>query len=245
MNATYLRFEILRVFRNKQNFIFSLIFPLVLFYVIAGTAGKQAPDINGVSFSTYYMAGMIGFGAMGAVMAGGARIALERDLGWNRQLRITPLTPRTYFRTKVLVAYLTAAISIGLIYAAGISMGVQMAIGKWLQMTGLILVGLVPFAALGIMLGHLIKGDAMGPAMGGGMSLFALLGGSWFPIGGDGGFMHDLVRLIPSFWLVQAGKSSVPGAQPWTAEAWIVVAVWSVLLTAGAVWAYRRDTKRA
>lgn len=244
MNPAYLRFEILRVFRNRQNFIFSLIFPLVLFYVIVGT-NRDAPNVEGVSFATYYMAGMIGFGALGAVLAGGARIALERDLGWNRQLRITPLTPRTYFRTKVLVAYLTAAISIALIYVAGISLGVHMSVDRWFQMTGLILIGLIPFAALGILLGHLISGDAMGPAMGGGMSLFALLGGSWFPIGGTHGFMHELVQLIPSYWLVQAGKSSVPGTHAWTLEAWIVVAVWSVLLAAGAVWAYRRDTRRA
>ena len=245
MNTTYLRYETLRTFRNRQNFIFSLIFPLVLFYVITGTAGSKAPAIGGVSFATYYMAGMIGFGALGAVIAGGARISIERDLGWNRQLRITPLTPREYIGAKVIVAFVTAAISIALIYAAGISMGVTMPIAKWLQMTGLILVGLIPFAALGILIGHLIKGDAMGPAMGGGMSLFALLGGSWFPIGGDSGFMHDLVRLIPSFWLVQAGKSSVPGAAAWTPEAWIVVAVWTVLLAVGAMWAYRRDTGRA
>ncbi len=138
-----------------------------------------------------------------------------------------------------------AAISIVLLYLAGMSLGVRMPLGKWFAMTGLILVALIPFAALGIMLGHLLTGDAMGPAMGGGMSLFAFLGGSWFPIGGDGGFMHDLVRLIPSFWLVQAGKSSVPGASAWTSEGWIVVLVWAALLSAGAVWAYRRDTKRS
>jgi ABC-2 type transport system permease protein len=243
MNATYLKFEVLRIFRNKQNFIFSLIFPLVLFYVIVGT-NRNAPDIAGVSFATYYMAGMIGFGAMGAVIAGGARIAIERDAGWNRQLRLTPLSPRNYFRVKVATAYLMAAISIVLIYAAGISLGVHMPIANWLHMTGLILIGLIPFAALGVLLGHLISGDAMGPAMGGGMSLFALLGGSWFPIGGDSGFMHDLVRLVPSFWLVRAGHASVPGAPAWTSEGWIVVAVWAVLLGAGAIWAYRRDTKR-
>jgi ABC-2 type transport system permease protein len=243
MNATYLKYEALRIFRNKQNFIFSLIFPLVLFYVIVG-ANSDAPDLDGISFATYYMTGMIGFGSMGAVISGGARIAFERDIGWNRQLRLTPLSPRNYFRAKLGTAYMMAAISIVLIYAAGISMGVSMSVGKWLEMTGLILVGLIPFAALGVLLGHLIKGDSMGPAMGGGMSLFALLGGSWFPIGGDSGWLHELVRLIPSFWLVQAGRSSVPGAQAWTGEAWLVVAVWSILLTAGAVWAYRRDTQR-
>ena len=44
---------------------------------------------------------MIAFGAMTAVIAGGARIAAERSVGWNRQLRITPLAPARYFRAKV------------------------------------------------------------------------------------------------------------------------------------------------
>ena len=39
--------------------------------------------------------------------------------------------------------------------------------GNWLEMTGLILVGLLPFAALGIALGHLLNVDSIGPAMGG------------------------------------------------------------------------------
>ena len=49
-------------------------------------------------------------------------------------------------------------------------------------MTGLILVGLIPFAALGIMLGHLLTPDSIGPAMGGGIALLALIGGTWGPI---------------------------------------------------------------
>ena len=40
---------------------------------------------------------MAAWGAMAAVIAGGARIAAERAIGWNRQLRITPLPARTYF----------------------------------------------------------------------------------------------------------------------------------------------------
>ena len=36
MNATYLRMEIMRTFRNRRFFIFSLVFPLVFFYLIAG-----------------------------------------------------------------------------------------------------------------------------------------------------------------------------------------------------------------
>ena len=34
--TTYMRFELLRTLRNKRFFVFSLGFPVVLFYVIAG-----------------------------------------------------------------------------------------------------------------------------------------------------------------------------------------------------------------
>jgi len=49
----------------------------------------------------------------------------ERSTGWNRQLRLTPLSSRAYFRTKVLTAYLTAMTTIVLLYAAGALLGVR------------------------------------------------------------------------------------------------------------------------
>jgi len=37
-------------------------------------------------------------------------------------------------------------------------------------------------AALGILLGHVLTTDSIGPAIGGLTALFALLGGVWFPV---------------------------------------------------------------
>ena len=54
------------------------------------------------------MVGLVSFGTMSAMLSCGARIAAERAVGWNRQLRITPLSPRAYFRAKVLTAYMMA-----------------------------------------------------------------------------------------------------------------------------------------
>ena len=34
------------------------------------------------------------FGSMSAAIGSGGTIAVERGLGWNRQLRLTPLQPR-------------------------------------------------------------------------------------------------------------------------------------------------------
>lgn len=240
--STYFRYELLRTFRNGRFFIFSLAFPLVLYFVIAGPNRNEHDFLDtGLSAPLYYMTGLAAFGAMMGTIGSGARIAGERAAGWNRQLRITPLTSRSYIGAKVLTAYATAIVTIVLLYAAGSVLGVRLAAGDWLEMTGLILVGLVPFAALGILIGHLFGVDAIGPAMGGTASLLALLGGTWFPI--TSGALYDIARYLPSYWLVQASHVSI-GGNAWGARGWLVMAGWSVALILLAARVYRRDTKR-
>ena len=109
-------------------------------------------------------------------------------------------------------------------------------------MSLLILVGLAPFGALGVAIGHMLTPDSIGPAMGGGVALLALLGGVWFPLP-TGGFLHGLAQLLPSYWLVQASHVAF-GGHPWDTEAWVVIVGWTVALALLARRAYRRDTKR-
>jgi ABC-2 type transport system permease protein len=246
MNATYVRYEFLRLLRNKRFFIFSLAFPLTLFLVIAGSNKHQTVDFDGfkLKFSLWYMVSMAGYGAMIAASAGGARIAAERSTGWNRQLRLTPLSPRTYFRTKVLTSYAMAVVSIALLYIAGLSYGVSIhPADRWLQMTLLLLVGLAPFIALGVLAGHLLTVDSMGPALGGGSAFFGFLGGQWFPLP-DHGVLHVIGQGIPSYWLTQASRVGI-GERGWNATGWIVIVTWTVVAAGLARWAYRRDTQRA
>jgi ABC-2 type transport system permease protein len=244
MRSTYLRLELLRMFRNRRFFIFSLGFPVVLYYLIAGP-NKNNDDLggSGISAPVYYMGGLVAFGAMTAVLSAGARISAERQTGWNRQLRITPLTTREYFRTKVLTGYAAACATIVVMYLAGATLGVRLPARNWVEMTILILIGLIPFAAGAIAMGHLVPVDAIGPAMGGTTAVLAFLGGTWFPITGDGVFA-TVAKCLPSYWLVQAGHVGLRGAA-WGRTAWLVVAVCTAALTALAFRAYRRDTDRA
>jgi ABC-2 type transport system permease protein len=243
MPLLYVRYELLRTLRNRRFFLLSLGFPLVLFFVVAAP-NRHVHSVEGVgiSFPLYYMVAMASFGTMSAMFSCGGRIAAERSVGWNRQLRITPLRPRAYFRVKVLTGYMMAAISLLALYVAGSSLGVSLSAAEWLKMTVLILVGLVPFAALGIVLGHMLTPDSIGPAMGGGVSLLALLGGVYFPLATHG-FLHDVAQYVPSYWLVQASHIAL-GGHPWPARAWIVMVAWTVVLGALAARAYRLDTGR-
>jgi ABC-2 type transport system permease protein len=243
MNA-YLRFELIRTVRNRRVLIFSLAFPVLLYLLIAAP-NRNEHNLSGTGLSAplYFMIGLASFGTINAVLSSGARIAAERSVGWNRQLRITPLTTRQYFRAKVATSYLLAIISLLALYAAGGAVGVSLPADRWFQMTWLILIGLIPFAALGILIGHLLTADSIGPAIGGITAIFAFLGGAWFPITG-GGFMEALAKDLPSYWVVQASRAGLGVHHPWSSHGWAVIAIWSVALIALARRAYQRDTQR-
>jgi ABC-2 type transport system permease protein len=242
--ATYTRYELLRTFRNRRFLVFAFGFPLVL-YILIAAPNRHTHNLggSGISAPLYFMVGLLTFGAMNAMLSTGARIAAERSTGWNRQLRITPLSARTYFRTKVITGYAMALVTIVLLYAAGFALGVRLPAGDWLQMTWLILVGLVPFAAIGILMGHLLTADSVGPALGGTTALLAFLGGVWFPLGNHG-VLHAIAQLLPSYWLVQAAHVGT-GAAGWGAQGWVTVAAWAVGASILARRAYVRDTQRA
>lgn len=239
--AVYTRYELLRALRNRRYFVFSLGFPLVLFFVIAGpNRGVRDFDHTGVSLPLYYMVSLASFGTIFAMISSGGRIAAERQAGWTRQLRITPLPVRAYFRAKMLTSYVTAIASLALLYLAGASLGVSLPAHSWLEMSGLIVVALLPFGAFAIMLGHLMTVESIGPLSGGTVSLLAVFSGTWFPATG---FLHTVGQWLPSYWLVQAGRVTLEG-HGWGARGWAVIIAWTVVLAVLAALAYRRDTGR-
>ncbi len=241
MRVTYLRYEVVRSFRNWRFLILSLAFPLVLYYSVAGA--NRDKQFQGIAFSLGFMAAMMTLGTMAAVISNCVIIATERSTGWSRQMRITPLGTGTYLGTKVLTGYLRAAATIAVMCLSGAALGVRLPAGQWATMTGLLLAGLVPFTVLGILLGHVLPADSGGVAMGGTVTLFALLGGAYgFQIASSGA-MFEVIKAIPSFWLVQAAKATVR-LSGWPAEGWIVTAAWTAALIPLAVLAYQRDTRR-
>ena len=83
--------------------------------------------------------------------------------------------------------------------------------------------------ARGPMPGHDGPGDAVAAADVGVVLLFVLLGGVFGFQFAASGPMYDVIKGLPSYWLVQAGLTAVRGGS-WRAEAWMVVAVWTFAL---------------
>ena len=221
-SAVYIKYELLRTFRNRRFFILSLGFPLVLYFLIAAPnrTRARASAASGISAPLYFMVGLAALRLHERGDLPGARIAAERSVGWNRQLRLTPLSTRMYFRTKVLTGYVMALCTLVLLYIAGSTLGVRLSAGHWLHMTGFILIGLIPFAVLGILLGHLLNVDSIGPGdrrHHRAASRFSAASGSR----SRAASMHDLAQALPSYWLVQASHVGL-GGNGWGARGWLV-----------------------
>ncbi len=238
----HLRYEVLRTLRNPAFAGLTVALPLVLFYSVA--SAERHKTFDGTSFPLYFMTAMAAYGAMYAAVAPGSRIARDRASGWLRQMQITPLRTRTEFTAKVVGAYLLALPALVLLFLAGASLGVRLGATQWLEMAGLLLAGLAPLVVIGLVLGYLLSSDAVAPAFAGVVVLFALLGGVFGFQLATSGPVFDVMKGLPSYWLVQAGKTALGGGG-WPAEAWIVVAVWTVVLVPVASLSYRRSATRA
>jgi ABC-2 type transport system permease protein len=240
INTTHVRYDILRMYRVPTTVGLTIALPLVVYYAV--TPGSRHAHPEGITFALYFMTGMAAYGAMWAAIFPGAHIARDRASGWTRHTRTTPLRAGTDFVSKVLTSYLVAIPTLVLLGLAGASLGVRLGATQWLEMGGLLLIGLAPFAVLGIAVGHLVSVEALMPAVAGPVVFLALLGGAFGRLF-TGGMGLTIVKLLPSYWLVQAGKSASAGGD-WPAEGWVVVAVWMVVLVPLAVLVYRRDTSR-
>ena len=111
------RAEIMRLFRNKRYFIFTVGFPVVLYLLVGKNVSATA---YGISFAAYYMVAMATFGAFSGALTGNAqRIAQEKKDGWIRQLRLTPLPANGYVISKILVSMAITVPSIVIVLLLG------------------------------------------------------------------------------------------------------------------------------
>jgi ABC-2 type transport system permease protein len=244
MTMTYLRLELLRTYRNVRYLIFTIGIPVVLFLVIGNALGNG--DVFGVSTQTWYMINMSTFGALSAVLGVGARISGERDEGWTRQLRLTPLPPQGYVLGKVVTGMLLALPAILLVCLAGRLTGhVDLTALQWAEVVGLGWVALLPMAAVGVGLGYLSRGETAQAVTSGVIMLMSMFGGVWFPVTADSPqWLQAVAHVMPTYWITQIGRAPLTHDWP-TVAGWVVLGAWTALGIRVAARRYRLDDVRA
>src|SRR4051794_39833670 len=233
-NTTILWIEIKRMLRNRRTLFFTMVFPAGLFFAFGGTKGWN-DDVGNGNVAAYILVSMALYGAALTAASTGAMVALERAMGWSRQLRLTPLSPVVYVTVKALLALVMGAVAVTVVNVAGLVQGkADMPAGVWISCAVLCVVCTMVFAALGVFVGYLVPGENVMQILGPGLALMAFLGNVFIPIDDHSSLIWHIAVLTPMFGVAEIARAPLTGELPWYA---VVNAVgWLVVFVAGAAW---------
>ena len=236
------KYELLKLLRMPAYALPSIAFP-VTFYALFGLVfGGRGP--GGVSMATYLVATYGAFGVIGAALFGfGVGVAVERGQGWLVLKRASPMPPLAFFVAKLFVCTVFAATIVALLITLAVTAGgVRLALSAWMVMSVTLILGAVPFCALGLAAGYL-TGPNAAPAV---VNLIYLpmgfLSGLWIPIEALPALVKSIAPYLPAYHLGQLALATAGagvGAPAWTHIS--VLAGFTIIGLALAVWGYRRD----
>jgi ABC-2 type transport system permease protein len=241
MSVTYLLLEARRAMRNGRFVIFSIAFPVLLFLLYVGIWANGDKAMTGI-----LMVNMTSFGALSAALFAGGRVALERSVGWQRQLRLTPLSGGGYLTAKGITGMLLALPAVILVPLVGVVVeGVSLDAAGWLRVTIGIWLAVIPFALIGLLIGQVGTPDSMQPIMSLTMMTMSMLGGVFIPIDTMPSWLLKIAHVLPSYWLGQVGRGAVTSNLSVNlGQAVLVLAVWTVVVGLGVTRRFRRDSAR-
>ncbi|MBP1474176.1 ABC transporter permease [Frateuria sp. MAH-13] len=200
------RSECLRYLRAPGFMLPITLFP-GMFYLVFGVLMARG---EGTDAARYLLASYATFGVMSPGLFGfGVSLALERDGGLLTLKRALPMPPGAYLLGKMLMAMGAAAfvvlLLLGLSQIAHVSLSLAQAAA--LLATGVL--GVLPFCALGMFIGTLVKGQG-GPGV---LNLvylpMAFLSGLWFPLPMLPKVLQQLAPVWPSYHLDRLALAAV------------------------------------
>jgi len=202
--------EIKQFLRQRESVIFTLFFPVMLLFIF-GSVFKDtiAP---GVTFSQYFVAGMI---ASGLVNSGFQQLAInipmERDNGALKRLRGTPMSPIAFFIGKAILVFLSMIAQVFMLLLFGslfFHLHLPHSSALWLRFTWLVLLGSACSTVLGIALAGIIKSGRGAPAV---VSPFVIIlqfiSGVFFVFSNLPSWMQHFAAIFPLKWLTQGMRS--------------------------------------
>lgn len=231
----YLRLEVRRTLRDVGFVIGGVAMPVLMYLLFTNLGGDDG------GWKTGAMVGMAGYGAVGSALNTGGGVAEDRAIGWLRQLRVTPMTPREVVIGRTLTGSVTVLPAILAVLAAGgLINGVRLDAWQWAAVAGLLWLGSVPFTLLGLGNGYRLTGQTTGVTnMVCNLGL-SVLGGLWFPISLFPHWLRSVSRYTPTNRFAELGTSAAVGHAP-ALGAITVLTLWMLAFGSYAVLSYRRS----
>ena len=193
-----MRSEVVRYLRNPGFMLPMLAFSTV-FYVMFGIVLNH----GNAEAERYLLASYATFGVIGPGLFGfGVSLGAERENGLLTLKRALPMPPLAYLLGKMAMAMLMAAIVMLLLLSLGLFVAhVPLVASQIVAMIATGVFGVLPFCALGLLVGTLVKGQAA-PGMVNLVYLpMAFLSGLWLPLSMLPKILGQLAPIWPSWHL--------------------------------------------
>lgn len=206
-------YEWLKLLRTPAFAVPTLLFPLI-FYVLFGVV--LSGSMAGYHKATYMLATYGTFGIIGPALFGfGVGVALERQQGWLELKRVSPMPTGAYFFAKIAMSLAFAFAVLVLLSAAAFGLGgVSIAPALWLRLLAVLLLGTLPFCALGLWIGTLVKGEGAVAVVNLIYLPMSVLSGLWMPLMAFPVLLQKLAVIWPAWHLAQMALGvvgQVPG----------------------------------
>jgi ABC-2 type transport system permease protein len=247
--------ELKEFFRQREAVVFTVLLPVLLLAVFGAVLTYQIG--NGVSFTQYFMAGIIGAGILGAGLQNMAiSIATERSDGTLKHLAGTPMPKSAYFAGKVVqvlavtVLIVVVLLALGtLVYDVGLPSGTE-----WLTFGWVTLLGAAACTLLGIAVSSLARNGRSASATVTPVALILqFISGVFFQFQQLPEWMQRIAAVFPLKWMTQGLRSvflpdALAAQEP--AGSWelgrvaLVLAVWCVAGLALCVLTFRWQDRR-
>lgn len=240
------KYEFYKHVRMPAYAIPSIAFP-VMFYLLFGVMFGGGRAAGGTTVATYLLATYGAFGVIGAALFGfGVGVAVERGQGWMTLKRATPMPPFASFTAKVAMAALFGAIIIALLTAVGMAFGgVRIPLPQLLALAGTLVLGTVPFCAIGLALGYFAGPNSAVAIVNLVFMPMAFASGLWIPVEMLPPVVRAISPFLPPYHLAQLALGTIGtgvGAPAWTH---VVTLAGFTALGLGFAWiGYRRDEDR-
>jgi len=202
--------EIKQFMRQRESVVFTLLFPVILL-AIFGSVFKDtiAP---GVTFSQYFVAGMIASGLVNTgFQALAIMIPVERDFGTLKRLRGTPMPASSYFIGKTILVLVSTVIQIILLLGFGLlffGLNLPSDPAKWLTFAWLVVLGSACSTALGIAFSIVPKsGRGASAVVSPIVIILQFFSGVFFVFTQLPSWMQQVAAIFPLKWLTQGMRS--------------------------------------
>jgi ABC-2 type transport system permease protein len=226
--------ELKQFFRDRESAVFNFLLPMILLVIFGSVFSGQDLGNSGITFSQYFVAGMIASGILYTSFQNLAiAIPMERDDGTLKRLRGTPLPPAAFFIGKIGMVFVAYIAQVTILIAVGVLLfGIDLpttplAIFTFIWVSVL---GLIAFTLLGI-------AYSVVPRQGRGAAalvtpvvlVLQFTSGVFFVFGDLPQWMQSFASLFPLKWLTQAMRSVF---LPDSAAAMEVSGSWELGMTA-------------